>query len=99
MSGSAVLDMTRNLVVGIVSETWFPDLSTKDRDTAWAVDGRVLSLEPLELLLQDISLPSNPRLSQKQMNKRSNKSFKLPKLLWNDALLKKNIPGIMLQSF
>jgi tetratricopeptide (TPR) repeat protein len=57
MSGSAVLDMTRNLVVGIVSETWFPDVSTKDRDTAWAVDGRVLSLEPLGLPLQDISLP------------------------------------------
>ena len=57
MSGSAVLDMTRNLVVGIVSETWFPDLSTKDRDTAWAVDGRVLSLEPLGLPLQDVSLP------------------------------------------
>jgi tetratricopeptide (TPR) repeat protein len=60
MSGSAVLDMTRNLVVGIVSETWFPDLSTKDRDTAWAVDGRVLSLEPLGLPLQDISLPLTP---------------------------------------
>jgi tetratricopeptide (TPR) repeat protein len=60
MSGSAVLDMTRNLVVGIVSETWFPDLSTKDRDTAWAVDGRVLNLEPLELPLQDVSLPLKP---------------------------------------
>ncbi len=60
MSGSAVLDMTRNLVVGIVSETWFPDISTKDRDTAWAVDGRVLSLEPLGLLLQDVSLPLKP---------------------------------------
>jgi len=60
MSGSAVLDMARNLVVGIVSETWFPDLSTKDRDTAWAVDGRVLNLEPLDLLLQDISLPLKP---------------------------------------
>jgi tetratricopeptide (TPR) repeat protein len=57
MSGSAVLDIDRNLVVGIVSETWFPDLSTKDRDTAWAVDGRVLSLEPLGLPLQDIPLP------------------------------------------
>ena len=60
MSGSAVLDMTRNLVVGIVSETWFPDLSTKDRDTAWAVDGRVLSLEPLGLPLQDAPLPLKP---------------------------------------
>jgi hypothetical protein len=57
MSGSAVLDTTRNLVVGIVSETWFPDLSTKDRDTAWAVDGKVLSLKPLGLPLQDLPFP------------------------------------------
>ncbi|MCP4593535.1 MAG: trypsin-like peptidase domain-containing protein, partial [bacterium] len=28
MSGAGVLDVERNLVVGIVSETWFPDLST-----------------------------------------------------------------------
>jgi tetratricopeptide (TPR) repeat protein len=60
MSGSAVLDTERNLVVGIVSETWFPDLSTKDRDTAWAVDGRVLSLKPLELPLQDAPQPLKP---------------------------------------
>jgi len=57
MSGSAVLDMERNLVVGIVSETWFPDLSTKDRDTAWAVNGKVLSLKPLGLPVQDAPLP------------------------------------------
>lgn len=60
MSGSAVLDMERNLVVGIVSETWFPDLSTKDRDTAWAVNGRVLSLKPLGLPLQDAPLDLKP---------------------------------------
>jgi len=57
MSGAAVLDVERNLVVGIVSETWFPDQSTKDRDTAWAINARVLSLAPLGLSLRDESLP------------------------------------------
>jgi tetratricopeptide (TPR) repeat protein len=57
MSGAAVLDVERNLIVGIVAETWFPDLSTKDRDTAWAVNARVLSFAPLGLPLQDEPLP------------------------------------------
>lgn len=57
MSGSAVLDISRNLVVGIVSETWFPDRSGKDSDTAWAVDSHVLSLVPLGLPVQDAPLP------------------------------------------
>ena len=57
MSGAAVLDVERNLVVGIVSETWFPDLSTKDSDTAWAVNARVLSLEPIGLSLRDEPYP------------------------------------------
>jgi tetratricopeptide (TPR) repeat protein len=57
MSGSAVLDEARNLVVGIVSETWFPDPSTKDRDTAWAINARVLSLDPLNVSLHEEPLP------------------------------------------
>jgi tetratricopeptide (TPR) repeat protein len=57
MSGSAVLDISRNLVVGIISETWFPDRSGKDSDTAWAVDSHVLSLAPLGLPVQDVPLP------------------------------------------
>jgi len=57
MSGSAVLDTEWNLIVGIVSETWFPDATTKHRDTAWAVNARVLSLEPLGLELQDEPYP------------------------------------------
>lgn len=57
MSGAAVLDKERNLIVGIISETWFPDSSTKDRDTAWAVNARVLSFEPLHLPLQEEPLP------------------------------------------
>ena len=57
MSGAAVLDVERNLVVGIVSETWFPDQSGKDSDTAWAVNVRVLSLAPIGLHLQDEPYP------------------------------------------
>lgn len=57
MSGSAVLDISRNLVVGIISETWFPDRSGKDSDMAWAVDSHILSLAPLGLPVQDAPLP------------------------------------------
>lgn len=60
MSGAGVLDVVRNLVVGIVSETWFPDRTMKDRDTAWAVDARVLTFEPLSLMLRDDPLPLRP---------------------------------------
>ncbi len=42
MSGAAVLDIERNLVVGIVSETWHPDKSTKHRDTSWGIDMAIL---------------------------------------------------------
>ncbi|TKJ38377.1 serine protease [candidate division LCP-89 bacterium B3_LCP] len=60
MSGAAVLDKERNLVIGVVSETWFPDESTKDRDTAWAVNARVLKLDPLNLPVQDEPHPKRP---------------------------------------
>jgi len=62
MSGAGVLDADRNLVVGIVSETWFPDRSTRDRDTAWAVNARVLSLDPLNLPTRDDPLPKGASL-------------------------------------
>jgi len=57
MSGSAVLDVERNLVVALVSETWFPDQSTKDRDTAWAVNARALTLEPFKLPVRESPYP------------------------------------------
>jgi tetratricopeptide (TPR) repeat protein len=56
MSGSAVLDVERNLVVGIVSQTWFSG-DSKDRDTAWSVNAGVMGFSPFDLLLQDESLP------------------------------------------
>ena len=53
MSGAAVLDLERDRVVGIISETWFPDATGKDRDTAWAVNVRVLALPPIALSMSD----------------------------------------------
>ena len=60
MSGAPLLDKVRNLVVGLVSETWFPDASQKDRDTAWAVDGQVFALPPLSVPLAGQPLPLAP---------------------------------------
>lgn len=52
MSGAPVLDLQRNLVVGVVSETWKTS-KAKDDDTCFAVDGRVLSMKQLNLALFD----------------------------------------------
>lgn len=60
MSGAPVLDKDRNLVIGLVTATWLPDDSGKDRDTAWAVDARVLSLAPLSLQVRAQALPLSP---------------------------------------
>lgn len=62
MSGAAVLDVepnlvVRNLVVGIVLQTAFPGPSTKDRDTAWAVNTRVFTFNPFNLPVQDTPHP------------------------------------------
>ncbi|MEU6123672.1 trypsin-like peptidase domain-containing protein [Streptomyces sp. NPDC047123] len=58
MSGAAVLDIERNLVVGVVSETWIAETVTgKDRDTAWAVNAQVLDFSPLRVDLRSDSLP------------------------------------------
>ena len=86
MSGAAVLDVERNLIVGIVAETWFPDLSTKDRDTAWAVNARVLGFAPLGLLLQDESLPKHAAPQPKTDLDEARQTV-APKvgIVWNDA--------------
>jgi len=60
MSGSAVLDTERNLVVGVISETWYTDQLGKDRDTGWAVDAHVLTFDPLNLPVQDESYAMRP---------------------------------------
>lgn len=53
MSGSAVLDIERNLVVGVIAETWDSGTSEKDRDTSFAVDCLVLTFDPMCLPLAD----------------------------------------------
>ena len=58
MSGAAVLDMDRNLVVGIIMQTYHPPRgSMKDYATAWAVDASILTLPPFNLSLRETSLP------------------------------------------
>lgn len=58
MSGAPVLDRERNLVVGVVSETNIPDSrTTKDRDTAWAVNAQLLRFDPFKLSIRDDPLP------------------------------------------
>ncbi|MEV4078611.1 tetratricopeptide repeat protein [Nonomuraea fuscirosea] len=57
MSGAAVLDVERNLVVGVVTETWIAELAGKDRDTAWAVNAGLLDLSPLRVDLRSDPLP------------------------------------------
>jgi tetratricopeptide (TPR) repeat protein len=49
MSGAPVLDVERDLVVGIVSQVNFSSSFFKDAGTAWAVDAEVLSLPPFSL--------------------------------------------------
>lgn len=86
MSGSPVLDIERNLVVGIVSETWFPDLSTKDRDTAWAVNARVLTFDPLNLPVREESLPLAAAPTPKVDMEKARAQVALKKrIAWNNA--------------
>jgi len=50
MSGAGVLDLERNLVVGIISEKWRSAGAAEHRDTGYAVDIRVITFtEGLEL--------------------------------------------------
>lgn len=61
MSGAAVLDIDRNLVVGIISETWDSGRDLADRDTSFAVDGDVLSIAPLQVsIFQGFRYPLEP---------------------------------------
>ena len=57
MSGGAVLDMERDLVVGAIAETWDSGTSLKDRDTSFAVDSLVLTFAPMHLSVTDMPPP------------------------------------------
>jgi tetratricopeptide (TPR) repeat protein len=57
MSGSPVLDLRSNLVVGVVEATWESGRYGKDRDLCWAVDGGVLAQQPLGVPVRTEPLP------------------------------------------
>jgi len=59
-SGAAVFDFKRNLVVAIITQTW-PDTTTgTDRNTAWAVNARVLVLPSFNLPVREAPLERKP---------------------------------------
>jgi tetratricopeptide (TPR) repeat protein len=60
MSGAGVLEHHRNLVVGIIAATYYPDAGGKDRDLAWAVDAKVLGASPFNLPLAHTARPLDP---------------------------------------
>lgn len=57
MSGSAVLDVERNLVVGLVSNDSIVEFSRLDKNLAFAVNARVAGLPPFNLPIQTSSIP------------------------------------------
>jgi hypothetical protein len=64
MSGAAVLDVDRNLVVGFVQRVYDPaGESSKDPDLAWAVDADVLRHSPVAQRLQTDSLSLQPAVT------------------------------------
>ncbi len=60
MSGAAVLDEKRNLVVGIISERWKPISIDDTRQTGWSVDAHVLTFNPFNLNVRTEPLPKRP---------------------------------------
>ena len=57
MSGAAVLDVERNLVVGLIAERWVPGNTPIKDDIGWGVDACVLTFDPFNLLVRDAALP------------------------------------------
>jgi len=62
MSGSAVLDTDRNLVVGLVTQRYYPKNPQNHikLDLAYAVDNRVLTIIPFQFSLRDEPNPLQP---------------------------------------
>ena len=60
MSGAAVLDADRNLIVGIIAQTYESAERQKDRDTSFAVDNQVLTFSPFDFKLEGEALPLRP---------------------------------------
>ena len=86
MSGAPVLDVERNLVVGVICSTWDSNHGILDRDTGFAVDAEVLSLKPIGLELQGKDLPrsSAPLPKIDIQNAREAVSIR-QEVIWNNA--------------
>jgi tetratricopeptide (TPR) repeat protein len=59
MSGAAVLDVTRNLVVGLVAERYYPAGAVQD-DIGYGVDSKVLTFDPFDFVLRGEALELKP---------------------------------------
>ena len=86
MSGGAVLDKKRNLVIGLVTERWNPQGGTEDHNIAWATDNYVLTFDPIKLPLLDESLPMGSAF-QPKVDLEAAKAALAPKQKcgWNNA--------------
>ncbi len=86
MSGAPVLDIDRNLIIGVIYATWDSDGKAPDRDTGFAVDARVLSLEPLGLNLEENDLPKSLGPSPKIDVHKAREAVSIQeKVIWNNA--------------
>lgn len=86
MSGAPVLDIDRNLIIGVIYATWDSDGKAPDRDTGFAVDARVLSLEPLGLNLEENDLPKSLGPSPKIDVPKAREAVSIQeKVIWNNA--------------
>lgn len=57
MSGGAVLDKKRNLVIGLITQRWDTNGRSEDDNIGWAIDALVLTFDPINLVLHEGSLP------------------------------------------
>ncbi len=86
MSGSGVLDVERNLVVGIISETYESAARQKDRDTAFAVDNHVLTFIPFGFALEQEPFPLRAAPSPKTDIAAAQAAVApIEKYVWNNA--------------
>jgi len=64
MSGAAVLDVERNLVVGLVAERYFPAGAVQD-NISYGADSKILTFSPFDFKLEKKSLALRPAPSIK----------------------------------
>ena len=60
LSGAGVLDVKKNLIVGLVTQRWNPAGTSQDDELAWATDTVVLTFSPFDFDLQKESEPLRP---------------------------------------